>query len=100
MALSFNQTLQWIGAGSGALGGAFWIYTFHYIAKLPAGDGTGFQWLAEFPLSLVLLSLSLPAICVSFSRRLSAVSAGLGLSGLVAFAIIWTQLLEEFARLR
>ena len=36
-------------AGAGTL---FWLYTFYFIAHVPPGDGTGFQWLAVFPLGM------------------------------------------------
>jgi|SRR3569833_2224428 len=84
---------------SGMLGAAFWIYTFWYISKLPPGDdGTGFQWLAEVPLTLIVVFSSLPAIALACTpgRRRYLAAAAFGVAGLAAFAYIWAQLLSEF----
>jgi hypothetical protein len=34
-------------------GTLFWLYKFYGIAQVPAGDGSGFQWIAVVPLGLV-----------------------------------------------
>lgn len=99
MADTLTRTLRWTGAATGAAGLAFWIYTFHAIAQLPPGDHTGFQWLAEFPLTMIFLFLSGPALALALSRRLAAISAGFGIAGLIAYAMLWRQLLTEFAGL-
>lgn len=79
---------------------AFWFYTFYYISRLPPGDHTGFQWLGEMPLTMIWLFLTLPALGLSLSRRLAAFSAGLGVASIVANAMIWLQLLSEYAGYR
>lgn len=95
--MNLDRALRRTAFASGLIGLVFWGYTFHFISNVPPGDGTGFQWLAEFPLTIIFLVLSLPALMMSWSSRLSAVAAGLGISGLIAFAIVWQQLLVEFA---
>jgi hypothetical protein len=88
-----------VALASGILGAAFWIFTFWYISKLPPGDdGTGFQWLAEVPLTLIFVFSSLPAIALACTpgRRRYLAAAAFGVAGLVAFAYVWAQLLSEF----
>src|ERR1044071_953780 len=80
-------------AGAGTL---FWLYTFYGIAQVPAGDGTGFQWIAVMPLGAVFLVLTLPALLLAPSGRALRVSIVLGLVGLAAFAWLWSELLTEF----
>jgi hypothetical protein len=74
----------------------FWICTFYGIAQVPSGDGSGFQWLAVMPLGLIFLALTVPALLLALSSRLLWLSLVLGCTGLVAFAIVWNQLLSEF----
>jgi len=80
-------------AGAGTL---FWVYTFYGIARVPSGDGSGFQWLAVIPLGVVFLALTLPALVLAASGRLLWPSLVLGCLGLLAFALLWNQLLNEF----
>jgi hypothetical protein len=81
-----------------SLGTLFWLYTFFAIAHVPLGDGTGFQWLAVFPLGAVFLVLTLPALLLALMDRLVWLSAALAAMGLIAFAVLWAQLLTEFPR--
>lgn len=74
----------------------FWIYTFRHIALLPAGDGSGFQWLAEVPLTGIMLACMLPALLLSISNRALPVAASLASAGIVLYALLWMQLLREF----
>ncbi len=46
-----SPVLRYIALASGIAGTLFWIYTFYWISKVPPGDGTGFQWIAEVPLT-------------------------------------------------
>ena len=77
-------------------GTLFWVYTFYGIAQVPSGDGSGFQWLAVMPLGVVFLALTLPALVLAASGRLLWPSLVLGCLGLLAFALLWKQLLNEF----
>lgn len=77
-------------------GTAFWIYTFNYISRLPVGDGTGFQWLAEVPLTAIFLFGMVPAFVLAIPRRATWVAALFGVSGVILYAVLWAQLLSEF----
>ena len=79
-----------------ALGTGFWLYTFYYISQVPPGDGTGFQWLAEAPLTAIQVFMVLPAVLLSISNRAVAFAAGLAAVSLVAYGVLWAQLLTEF----
>lgn len=79
-----------------AAGLSFWVYTFWYIAQLPVGDGTGFQWMAEMPLTGITLVCMLPALLMSISNRALPFAAPLAGAGLVMYALLWMQLLIEF----
>src|SRR5262249_8097560 len=73
-----------------------WLYTFYGIAQVPSGDGSGMQWIAIMPLGLVFLVLTLPALIFALSGFLLRFAIGLGIAGLVAFALLWNELLKEF----
>lgn len=77
-------------------GTAFWIYTFNHISRLPAGDGSGFQWLAEVPLTGIFLFFMLPAFVLAIPRRSTWVAALFGVAGVILYAVLWMQLLSEF----
>ncbi|MBR0994239.1 hypothetical protein JQ580_26305 [Bradyrhizobium japonicum] len=81
-----------------AAGTLFWLYTFYFIAQVPQGDGTGFQWLAVFPLGMIFAFFFLPAWLLIALHRLPRVTTAIGLCGLVAFAVVWAQLLNEFPK--
>ena len=80
-------------AGAGTL---FWLYTFYAIAQVPVGDGTGFQWVAVMPLGAIFFALTFPALLLSLRGRRLWLALVLGCVGLVAFALMWNQLLSEF----
>ncbi len=79
-----------------ALGTLFWLYSFYAIAHVPPGDGTGMQWLAVFPLAAIFGLFFVPAWILVAIGRLLKFAAVLGIAGLIAFGIIWLQLLNEF----
>ena len=79
-------------------GTLFWLYTFYHIANVPQGDRSCFQWLAVFPLGMVFGAFFLPAWLLVAIGRLPRFTTIVGLSGLIAFAIIWAQLLNEFPK--
>lgn len=90
--------LRNIAALIAAAGMLFWLYTFYAIAHVPQEDGTSFQWLAVFPLGMIFALFFLPAWLLVAIGRLPRFTAVLGVCGLIAFAVIWAQLLEEFRR--
>lgn len=60
------------------------------------GDGSGFQWLAQVPLTGIFLFGMVPAFVLAIPRKSAWVAAIFGIGGLIAYAIVWMQLLEEF----
>jgi hypothetical protein len=86
-----------IALGSGIAGTLFWIYTFYWISQVPPGDGTGFQWIAEVPLTAVFIFLTFPAIALAAFSKTAWLGAILGILNLAAFATLWFQLSAEFA---
>lgn len=90
--------LRKLGAALATAGTLFWLYTFYAIGHVPRGDGTGLQWLAVVPLGTVFLFLTLPALLLVAVGRLLKFAAVLGLAGLIAFAVVWLQLLNEFPK--
>jgi hypothetical protein len=77
-------------------GTLFWIYTFYGIAQVPAGDGSGFQWIAVMPLGLIFLMLTFPALVCAWNGQFLWAALVLGCAGLIAFAYLWNELLGEF----
>ncbi|WP_245444599.1 hypothetical protein [Bradyrhizobium sp. Y36] len=87
-----------IAALVAAAGTLFWLYTFYFIAHVPPGDGTGFQWLAVFPLGMIFGLFFLSAWLLVAINRLPRLTTLVGVCGLIAFAIVWAQLLNEFPK--
>ncbi len=83
-----------IAAGAAAAGTLFWLYTFYAIAHVSPGDGSGFQWLAVIPLGTIFGLFFLPVWLLVAIGRLPRFAAVFGLCGLIAFAIVWMQLLQ------
>ncbi len=71
-----------------------------YIGSHANPRGDGMEWLAEVPMTLVLLALVLPALIVGFAGWWSARAAKLA-AGFAAAAldfVLWTELLREFTQ--
>jgi hypothetical protein len=70
----------------------------HYygIAQVPAGDGSGFQWIAVMPLGLIFLVLTFPALVCAWNGQFLWAALVLGCAGLIAFFYLWNELLSEF----
>jgi hypothetical protein len=81
-----------------AVGTLFWLYTFYAIDRVPQGDGSGLQWLAVFPLGGIFAIFFLPAWLPVAIGRLPRATIALGIAGLIAFAMVWMQLLAEFPK--
>ena len=84
--------LRKFAAALAVTGLLFWLYTFYAIARVPMGDGSGFQWLAVIPLGFIFLMLTLPSLVLVLIGR------WLQLIGLAAFGYVWLQLLAEFPK--
>ena len=91
-----NRTLRYLTLALCAAATAFWIYTFYAIAQLPAGDGSGFQWIAEVPLTAIFLFAVLPAALMSIFQKTIPVAAMFAVAAVILYAVLWMQLLEEF----
>jgi len=87
-----------IAAVLAAIGTLFWLYTFYAIANVPPGDGTGFQWLAVIPLGTIFVCCFLPVWLLVAIGRWSKFAIVIGVCGLISFAVVWAQLLNEFPR--
>ncbi len=98
MTASITPKFRTIAVGVAIVGTLFWVYTFYAIANVPPGDGSGFQWLAVFPLGVIYAIFFLPVWLLVATNRLPRLSIFLGLCGLTAFAIVWIQLLGEFPK--
>ncbi|WP_249152504.1 hypothetical protein [Bradyrhizobium liaoningense] len=98
MTASTPLNFRKIAALIAAAGTLFWLYTFYFIAHVPPGDGSGFQWLAVFPLGMIFGIFFLPAWLLVAFGWLPRFTTAYGLCGLIAFAIIWSQLLNEFPK--
>ena len=72
--------------------------TFYAIAHVPAGDGSGFQWLAVFPLGMIFGVFFLPVWLLVAIGKFPRFTTLFGVCGLIAFAYIWAQLLTEFPK--
>lgn len=83
-----------------AAGTLFWLYTFYAIDHVPMGDGTGFQWLAVIPLGFVFAVFFVPAWLLVAIGWVPRFTAALGVCGLIAFAVVWVQLLAEFPKIQ
>jgi hypothetical protein len=79
----------------------FWIYTFYFIDRHANPLGDGLEWMAEVPMTLIVLIGVLPAVIlglVGFRFRWAAIAAALFAAGAaIADVVIWTEILGEFA---
>jgi hypothetical protein len=75
----------------------FWLYAFFYISRHanPLGDGP--EWAAMAPLTLTALCLAFPALVISPFRRAAWIAAGLAIAAGIADAVVWVQVLGDFA---
>jgi hypothetical protein len=72
------------------------IYTFYGVARVPVGDDSDFQWVAVMPPGLIFVVLTLPAPVLALKGHWPWVALVLGCAGLVAFALLCSELLTEF----
>ena len=100
MTSSNDLDFRRLAAVAAAPGTLFWLYTFYAIGHVPPGDGTGFQWLAVFPLGAIFAGFFLPAWLLVAVGKLPRFTLALGVAGLIAFAVVWVQVLAEFPKIR
>ena len=96
-----NSKLRLVAFGLAAAETIFWIYTFAYIAGRANPKGDGMEWLAAVPMTGIFAALVLPALVFcSFGGRFplaTKLAAGFAAAALVADAVVWTQIMGEFA---
>jgi hypothetical protein len=95
-AVKSNLLLRAVALAVASAGALFWLYTFYGIAQVPIGDGSGMQWIAVMPLGLIFVVFILPALVCSWKGHFLWAALILGCAGLIAFAFLWNELLEEF----
>ena len=93
-----SHAIRKFALATASAGTCFWLYTFYAIDHVPPGDGTGFQWLAVIPLGFIFVGFFIPAWFFIAIGRLPRLASILGVAGLVAFVIVWVQLLAEFPK--
>jgi hypothetical protein len=78
----------------------FWLYTFYDIGRRANPLGDGMEWLAEVPLTIIVLAGVAPAALLAiagFWIRWAGIAGALfALGALVADAVIWNQILRGF----
>jgi hypothetical protein len=79
----------------------FWLYTFYYINHRTNPLGDGLEWMAEVPLTIIVLAGVVPAVLLAiagFWFRIAAMAAAaFACAALIADVVIWIELLGEFA---
>ena len=79
----------------------FWAYSFYYIDHRTNPLGDGLEWLAEVPLTTIVLGGVAPALLLAiagFWYRWAGIAGVLFAGGaLVADVVIWSEILREFA---
>jgi hypothetical protein len=79
----------------------FWGYTFIYIGRHANPRGDGMEWMAEVPMTMIVLFGVVPAVLLAIAglwfRWLGIAGALFAAGALVADVVIWTEILGEFA---
>ncbi len=79
----------------------FWLYTFYYIDHRTNPMGDGLEWMAEVPMTMIFLFGALPALILGglgwWFRWLGIAGALFAAGAAIADAVIWTEILGEFA---
>jgi hypothetical protein len=94
---------QWFAAVlAGALAETgFWLYTFYYIDHRTNLQGDGLEWIAEVPMTMIVLFGVVPALLIVIAGwwfPIASKIAALFVAGaLIADVIIWSQIVQEFA---
>ena len=81
--------MQLTGRISGIAGLLLLAFGLNYIDRLPNTDGSGFKWVLAYPLTGIFLVFSVPAMLLSLARKLSVLSALLGIVGIVLYVFLF-----------
>lgn len=83
-------------AAAGALT-LFWIYTFQVIAAHAAAQGDSMEWMAAFPMTLIFMLLTLPALIVGLFGRPLIFGTLIAAASVFVNLWVWREILAEFA---
>jgi len=88
------RTFVLVGAVAETL---FWFWTFSYIGARVNPRGDGMEWLAEVPMSVIFLGLTLPALLLARRGhgRSLWIATALVLASAAANALIWSEIVTE-----
>lgn len=75
----------------------FWLYTFHAIGAQASPQGDGMEWMAAFPMTLIFLLLTLPALIVGLFGRALIFGALVATASALVNLWVWQEILAEFA---
>ena len=79
----------------------FWLYTFYYIDHRTNPMGDGLEWMAEVPMTIIVLAGVMPAAVLAIAglwfRFAGMAAAAFACAALIADVVIWTEILGEFA---
>lgn len=75
----------------------FWIYTFYAIGEQANPKGDGMEWIAAFPMTLIFLLLTLPALIIGLFGRALIFGALVAVASAFVNLWIWQEILAEFA---
>ena len=96
-----NARLRLIVLGVAGAETLFWLYTGYYVSGHANPQGDGMEMLAMVPMTIIFLALVVPALILGvlggWFALASKIAAGFAVVGLIANAIIWTEILAELA---
>ena len=79
----------------------FWLCTFYYVSHRTNPLGDGLEWMAEVPLTIIVLAGVVPAGLLAIAgfwfRLAGMAAAAFACAALIADVVIWIELLGEFA---
>jgi formate-dependent nitrite reductase membrane component NrfD len=81
-----------------ALQAAFWGYAFYYIGERTNPWGDVLEWLPVGPVTVIFLGLVVPALTMGIMNRALRTATILLVAALAANAVVWSQIVAEFAR--
>jgi hypothetical protein len=87
--MTFGRSMQLTGRISGIAGLLLLAFGLNYIDRLPNTDGSGFKWMLAYPLTGIFLVFSVPAILLSLVKKLSVLSALVGIAGIACNVLLW-----------
>jgi hypothetical protein len=76
---------------------AFWVYTFYAIGEQANPKGDGMEWMAAFPMTLIFMLLTLPALIIGLFGRALIFGALVAAASAFVNVWIWREILAEFA---